>query len=133
MARMSIRIDLGDTGRLGPGKVLLLERIAEHGSISAAGRSLRMSYKRAWDLVAELNASFVSPLVDARMGGRQGGGASLTELGRELVGRYRTIERNAARAVRVELEAMQAAVRAPSPLAGKEPAPDLIRGGTATP
>ena len=109
MARMSIRIDLDAAGRLGPGKVLLLERIAEHGSISAAGRSLAMSYRRAWELVAEVNGSFASPLVSAQMGGARGGGARLTDLGQELVGRYRAIEREAHAAVQAHLEAMQAA------------------------
>jgi molybdate transport system regulatory protein len=96
MARLSIRIDLDDDGRLGPGKVLLLERIAEHGSIAAAGRSMRMSYRRAWELVADINASFGRPLVAVQMGGRRGGGASLTSLGQALVGHYRAIEREAA-------------------------------------
>lgn len=113
MARMSIRIDLDQTGRLGPGKVLLLEHIAEHGSISAAGRSLKMSYKRAWDLVAEMNGSFVAPLVNAQMGGRQGGGAQLTALGEELVSHYRSIERKAEAAVRAHLDAVEAVVRRP--------------------
>lgn len=109
MARLSIRIDLDQDGRLGPGKVLLLERIAEHGSISAAGRSLNMSYRRAWELVAELNVSFRQPLVAAKMGGRQGGGATLTPLGEAVVGHYRTIEREAAAAVDLHLRAVEKA------------------------
>jgi molybdate transport system regulatory protein len=72
MASLSIRVDLDDDGRLGPGKVLLLERIEQHGSISAAGRSMNMSYRRAWELVSEMNACFREPLVTAKMGGRQG-------------------------------------------------------------
>ena len=55
MPHLSIRIDFDDEGRLGPGKVALLERIAREGSISAAGRAMNMSYKRAWELVAEIN------------------------------------------------------------------------------
>ena len=74
MARMSIRIDLDPSGRLGPGKVQLLERIAECGSIAAAGRAMDMSYRRAWRLVADLNGCFGEPLVKAQMGGRDGGG-----------------------------------------------------------
>lgn len=112
MARLSIRIDLDQDGRLGPGKVLLLERIAECGSISAAGRSMKMSYRRAWDLVADINAAFSRPLVSARMGGRQGGGARLTELGQELVRRYRAIERDAAAAAEPHLRALQDAASA---------------------
>jgi molybdate transport system regulatory protein len=107
MARMSIRIDL-DEGRLGPGKVLLLERIAEHGSISAAGRSMEMSYRRAWELVASVNASFDAPLVAAQLGGRKGGGATLTALGEELVARYRSIEQEAQQAVEPHLRALEA-------------------------
>lgn len=108
MARMSIRIDLDEDRRLGPGKVLLLERIAEHGSISAAGRSMEMSYRRAWELVASVNASFDTPLVAAQMGGRKGGGATLTDLGKELVARYRAIEHEAQQAVEPHLQALQA-------------------------
>ena len=63
MPHLSIRIDFDGEGRLGPGKVALLERIASEGSISAAGRSMNMSYKRAWELVAEINQSFTEPLV----------------------------------------------------------------------
>lgn len=113
MARMSIRIDLDREGRLGPGKVLLLERIAEHGSISAAGRSMRMSYRRAWELVADINAAFSAPLVAAQSGGRQGGGATLTPLGATLVAEYRAIEREAAAAVAPRLRALEQAASRP--------------------
>ena len=111
MARMSIRIDLDRDGRLGPGKVELLERIAEYGSIAAAGRAMAMSYRRAWLLVAELNASFAGPLVTAQMGGRQGGGAVLTELGMRLASEYRAIERDAAAAVAHRLQALERAAK----------------------
>ncbi len=71
LPRLSIRIDFDEEGRLGPGKVALLEHIAQEGSISAAGRSMQMSYKRAWELVADINRSFEEPLVTAQTGGRQ--------------------------------------------------------------
>ncbi|MFI5001623.1 MAG: winged helix-turn-helix domain-containing protein, partial [Reyranellales bacterium] len=95
MPRLSIRIDFDREGRLGPGKVMLLECIAREGSISAAGRSMKMSYKRAWELVSEINESFAEPLVAAQTGGKSGGGATLTPRGRELVRHYRAIERKA--------------------------------------
>lgn len=110
MARLSIRIDLGQDVRLGPGKVTLLDAIARHGSISAAGRALKMSYKRAWDLVAELNESFGSPVVVAQGGGRQGGGARLTPLGEKIVALYRSVERDAESAVGGHLGALDALV-----------------------
>lgn len=109
MAKLSIRIDFVPDGRVGPGKILLLERIAEYGSISAAGRSMGMSYRRAWDLVAELNKAFVSPLVEAHIGGRNGGRALLTEMGQEIVQRYRAVETEAVRAASKHLDALQAA------------------------
>src|ERR1700744_5504479 len=95
MARLSIRIDFDDEGGLEPDQVALLECIAREGSISAAGRSLEISYKRAWDLISDINRSFEEPLVTAQAGGRTGGGAVLTERGRELIRRYRAIERKA--------------------------------------
>lgn len=108
MPQLSIRIDFDDEGRLGPGKVMLLERIAQEGSISAAGRSMNMSYKRAWELVADINRSFEEPLVTAQTGGRAGGGATLTRRGQELVRHYRAIERKALSATAAHLKALQA-------------------------
>lgn len=98
MGRVSLRIDLPD-GRLGPGKIALLEAVAATGSISAAGRALGMSYRRAWLLVDDLNTIFHQPLVASRTGGRSGGGATLTDLGAEVVSRYRAIERSTEAAV----------------------------------
>ena len=114
MPQLSIRIDFDDEGRLGPGKVALLERIAQEGSISAAGRAMNMSYKRAWELVADINRNFEEPLVTAQTGGRTGGGASLTERGKELIRHYRAIERKALSATARHLEALQEISRRPS-------------------
>jgi molybdate transport system regulatory protein len=111
MPRLSIRIDFDREGRLGPGKVALLERIASEGSISAAGRAMNMSYKRAWELVAEINQSFTEPLVCAKTGGKTGGGAVLTARGVELIRHYRAIERKALSATASHLKALQAISR----------------------
>lgn len=109
MPTISLRFDL-EGGRLGPGKVDLLERIDQFGSIAAAGRSVGMSYRRAWYLVAELNDLFGRPLVEKHHGGKAGGGAVLTDLGRTVVGRYREAERVTAEASHSHLEALQAAI-----------------------
>lgn len=92
MARVSLRLGFADDQALGPGKVRLLELIGETGSISAAGRAMKMSYRRAWTLVDELNGMFREPVVEAHPGGPNGGGARLTAAGRDVARRYRDIE-----------------------------------------
>ncbi len=92
---LSIRIDLADGGRIGPGKVALLEEIGRSGSISAAGRAMKMSYRRAWQLVEDLNRTVGNQVVEATAGGAGGGGARLTHAGRTLVQEYRALERAA--------------------------------------
>jgi molybdate transport system regulatory protein len=100
MARITLRIDLDDMGSIGPGKVRLLELIGELGSIRKAGKALDMSYARAWGLVRELAETFGTAVVDATPGGKAGGGATLTPLGRKVIAAYRSAERNAERAAR---------------------------------
>src|SRR5215510_11249004 len=109
-AALTIRIDFGAFGYLGPGKIALMELISKHGSISAAGKDMGMSYRRAWLLVDEINQIFREPLVEKQMGGSGGGGARLTKLGRDIVGRYRAIEGAAATASAADLRAMRAAL-----------------------
>src|ERR1700757_3020296 len=104
---LSVRIDLDADGRIGPGKIQLLEQIREQGSISAAGRAMDMSYKRAWDLVDEINRICGHAAVATQAGGKTGGVARLTPSGEGLVARYRKIQRDAARAARKELMALQ--------------------------
>ncbi len=79
-------------GALGPGKAALLEAISATGSISAGGRAMGMSYRRAWSIVEELNLTFGAPLVEAVRGGKTGGGARLSPLGRRVVALYRELE-----------------------------------------
>jgi molybdate transport system regulatory protein len=104
--RLNIRIDLRSGARIGPGKVALLEAIEQSGSISGAGRLLKMSYKRAWDLTEELNRSFAEPLVATAAGGAKGGGTRLTDQGRALVDHYRAIEQAALDAATPRLRAL---------------------------
>ena len=92
-----LRIGKGDLWAIGPGKVALLEAIAETGSISAAARKLGMSYRRAWNLTDEINRGLAKPAVESSAGGVAGGGASLTDVGRRVIELYRSIERDARR------------------------------------
>ncbi|MRH21787.1 winged helix-turn-helix domain-containing protein [Rhodovulum strictum] len=109
--RLRIRIVFGDHEMFGPGKAELLERIDRCGSIAAAGREMGMSYKRAWELVGTLNAMFRAPLVESTRGGPGGGGAVLTEAGREIVELYRAFEREAAAAGAAQLDALRARLK----------------------
>jgi molybdate transport system regulatory protein len=115
MASISLRVRFLDETAIGPGKVRLLELIAETGSISAAARAMAMSYHRAWNLVDELNRTFGEPLVDKQPGGRKGGGATLTRAGAEVVRRYRAIERSAERTAKAHLVALERMLAKPAP------------------
>lgn len=112
MLRLTLRLDVRGRPTLGPGKARLLELIGETGSISAAGRAMGMSYRRAWTLVDSLNASFAAPLIAARPGGAGGGGATLLPLGAEVVRLYRALEQSAASAGASELARLQAVLAA---------------------
>jgi molybdate transport system regulatory protein len=86
------RIDFGGKCSLGIGKIELLEGIAASGSLSQAARNMRMSYRRAWLLLADLNVSFDQPVALTSTGGRGGGGVTLTPFGERLVVQYRKME-----------------------------------------
>ncbi len=107
--RLSVRLDLISGVRIGPGKVAVLEEIARTGSISAAGRALRMSYRRTWELVEDLNCNLGTPVVETAAGGSGGGGAVLTRAGKAIVERYRAIEMDTSRAARKHLLALSRA------------------------
>ncbi len=114
MIRLSLRVELVPDGRIGPGKIALLEQVARTGSISAAGRALGMSYRRAWLLVDELNRLFTGPVVTTQLGGAHGGGASLTALGGDLVERFRALERDADALAARHLGPLEALARPPA-------------------
>jgi len=109
MAKLRLRVDLEPDGQVGPGKIALLELIDRCGSIAAAGRAMRMSYRRAWELTDSINQCFREPAVSTQLGGTSGGGASLTPFGRELVKHYRAIEKKAERAAASHLKVLQSA------------------------
>ena len=104
--RLNIRLDLAGGFRIGPGKVAVLEEIARSGSISAAGRALRMSYRRTWELVEDMNTGLGTPVVETAAGGSGGGGAVLTSAGKAIIERYRAIELDTAIAARKHLLAL---------------------------
>jgi molybdate transport system regulatory protein len=99
-----IRILIGAVVAIGPGRADLLGAITRTGSISAAAREMKMSYRRAWLLVEAMNSAFRRPLVETLTGGEGGGGARVTKLGEEVLRRYRTMESRATRSVAPELK-----------------------------
>jgi molybdate transport system regulatory protein len=109
---LTLRLDFGSGRALGPGKIRLLEAIAETGSISQAGRKLGMSYRRAWLLVDDMNNCFRDPVIEAQPGGAHGGGATLTAFGQKLVDRYRAIEADTQVTARKHLRDIEMAPKA---------------------
>ncbi|MFK0385827.1 winged helix-turn-helix domain-containing protein [Agrobacterium sp. NPDC090273] len=103
-----LRIDFPPGDRLGHGRIELMELIADTGSISAAGRAMDMSYRRAWLLVDALNHMFRQPVIESQRGGKQGGGASLTPFGVEVLERYRAMELRMNDALRADLDWLEA-------------------------
>ena len=98
-----IRIMFRKAIAMGPGKADLLRAINDAGSISAAARSLGMSYRRAWLLVDTMNQCFKAPVVETLTGGKAGGGAAVTEFGMEVLRRYDLMQAKAASSVAREL------------------------------
>ena len=105
--RLTLRLDFDSGERIGPGKIALLETIGKTGSIAAAGRKLGMSYRRAWLLTDELNRIFGTALLETKGGGKNGGGAELTPLGKQVVTLYRSAEAKARRSAAKEIARME--------------------------
>jgi len=109
MSRVRLALYLGEQQhKLGPGKVRLLEAIRDHGSISAAARSMGMAYRHAWELIDDLNRCFAMPVVESSVGGREGGGAAVTDWGKELIERFHVMQAATDRAIRADLDALDA-------------------------
>lgn len=121
MTSLIVRIDLGVHGRLGPGKLQLLQKIDELGSISAAGRAMKMSYRQAWSLIDQLNHAFQEPVVESHPGGKAGGGARLTEFGKLLVTHCNALIGNAKKTAQPHLEFIDAVLSRAGPPAATEP------------
>ena len=125
MSRLTLRIDFDGDRAIGPGKIKLLELIDALGSISAAGRRMNMSYRRAWLLVDSLNRCFREPLVASHTGGQHGGGASLTPAGVAVVRHYRAVEAAAHAAGANHIDALQKALADLSVAGGSAASPSI--------
>jgi len=90
--RPRFRVLCGDDIALGPGKVELLAAIQQTGSINEAAKHMGMSYMRAWTLIKTMERCFKEPLVSALRGGTAGGGAQLTETGRQALALYQQMQ-----------------------------------------
>lgn len=93
--QIKIRLYCGDEIAMGPGKADLLDAIGREGSISAAGRALGMSYRRTWMLVDVMNRCWDEPLVETAAGGSHGGGARVTDRGKQVLAHYRALQQAA--------------------------------------
>jgi molybdate transport system regulatory protein len=114
--RFQLRVD--SETRIGPGKISLLETVARVGSISAAAREQEMTYRRAWELIDHMNKAFGQPVVIGHAGST--GGASLTELGAEIVRRYHLIGQLIEEAAAPHLAALDVAILVPASKVGPD-------------
>jgi molybdate transport system regulatory protein len=89
-----VRIYFESALAIGPGRVELLEGVQRTGSLAQAARDMKMSYRRAWLLMQSLNSSLRSPASLPARGGRRGGGATVTPVGKALIKAYRRMEAN---------------------------------------
>lgn len=80
---------------LGEGRIELLKKIDEFGSISKAAKAMKMSYKKAWELVNSMNEQSQSPIVTGKIGGKDGGGSSLSEVGKRIIKEFSLLNKNA--------------------------------------
>jgi len=122
--KISVRLRCGGEFAMGPGKASVLEGIERHGSISAAGRALGISYRRTWLLVDTLNRCWAEPLVQTARGGGGGGGTRLTPTGHEVLALYRALEARAAAAAAGGDYARLVALLRAEPLSPTDSAPD---------
>jgi molybdate transport system regulatory protein len=128
--RLSIRLDFA-RGRLGPGKVELLEHVGRERSLAEAARAMQMSYKRAWELLSTLNDMFDAPVAVTHPGRNQEGSTELTPFGERVVALYRAIERRTAQASSAAVDELSAASR-PAPAAARTAAAPTHRSKPAT-
>ena len=120
-AYLTLRVEL-ERGRLGHGKVELLEHIARTGSLAAAARAMRMSYKRAWELLATTNDMFKEPVSRSLPGRNVGGSTQLTPFGERVIALYRAIERRATQSTAVAIQELSRVSRASRPVTRRSPA-----------
>ena len=114
--KLKIQILCGDEIAMGPGKADLLDAIALHGSISAAGRVLGMSYRRSWLLVDTMNRCWNDRLVETVAGGGRDRGARVTEAGQAVLAAYRALEQAALTATGGQAQGKLDALLRPIPL-----------------
>lgn len=93
--RFRVWVDNGDLPYLGLGRIVLLENIIKHGSITKGAEAINMSYRKAWQLVEDMNKLSDKPLVEKRLGGKEGGGAMVTEEGKQIIKKFYELQSQA--------------------------------------
>jgi len=127
MISLRLQIKIAPDTRIGDGKIRLLEEVGRIGSISGAARVLGMTYRRGWELIDHMNKAFGQPVVAGKTGGL--GGAELTDLGRDLIVRFRAIEAVVQQTATPHLAVLERAVVAPA----ADAEPDARGTDTPTP
>jgi molybdate transport system regulatory protein len=98
--RAKIWLEIGSGAAFCHGKAALLSEIRACGSIRQAALKLGMSYRRAWEYIRDIESAVEYPVVETRIGGTHGGGATLTPGGRDLLDLYETVHRDISKTIR---------------------------------
>jgi molybdate transport system regulatory protein len=113
--RTRLRLKADDKLILGPGRLQILRGVEETGSIAAAARTMGMSYRRAWLLIDDINHCFQQPLVESVSGGKRGGGAQVTELGKQVMALYSDLLATTEAAIATHKDQLSALLAEPLP------------------
>ena len=92
--KSKIWIEVNEGILLSEGRVKLLKKIDETGSLNKASKELKISYQKAWRLIDDVNKTSKKPLSESKIGGAKGGGTSLTSYGKSLVVIFDSINKN---------------------------------------
>jgi molybdate transport system regulatory protein len=91
--RSKLWIEVEGKPVFGRGRRFLLEAVDKYGSINQAAKEINISYRKAWGYIKAMEERLGIKLVERQAGGRNGGGATLTDDARMFLKKYKSLEK----------------------------------------